>query len=45
MKIEDIYNKYREGGMDESLELDDMVFSSKELVELFQSSKNPTVNM
>lgn len=31
--------------MDESLEIDDMVFSSKELVELFQSSKNPTVNM
>lgn len=30
--------------MEETLEIDDMVFTSKELVELFQSSKNPTVN-
>jgi hypothetical protein len=29
---------------EESLEIDDMVFTSKELVELFQSNKNPTVN-
>jgi hypothetical protein len=29
---------------EESLEIDDMVFTSKELLELFQSSKNPTVN-